>query len=263
MTDIFFRLGNIQDVIAGKVSDQTTGRVLHASDFAYGFELGTPKEPQSLGETVIVNGYCFTTSTDPSSPEYHQVISGTKFRAGGLFIIPKGMKPTHQAVFTKKLKLEDIYRNLEQQLAEPFAFAGFFHFVSLHGLALSKAPIEGKNIFENQSEYYAHPEIRRENVLGFVVGVVADEKKISDKILHEEILNVLYRNPLDTKGTLLYHAHVLTFKNSVGKVEDIHPDNVDQCLHLLNEGSTIDSAEVDLFAIQKIKKLPNQQVKNH
>ncbi len=249
------RIGTINDVIGARISSEISSKKLKATDFSYGFELASPQDAASLGEAVIVNGKCYATSTDKTTPEYHQVISGEEFVTGGLFCIPHAAKPSHHVSLTQgasSLSFNDFYLEVSRQINSPFAFAGLFHFEALHAIALSKPPIGGQNIFENKSEYYANPEIYEKDVEGFVIGIVTQNQEVADKDLQTELETILYRNPLDAESKLIHHAHLVTLKKHIRKIEEITPEIVDKCLHLFIDGSQIDSMQADIYSINRV-----------
>ncbi len=241
------QIGTIQDVIEGNIPKEQMSKKINADAFAYGFELATPKEPSSLGEAVMVGGRCYTTSTDEKSSEYGKVIYGREFIPGGVFIIPHGAKPTHKVSLSQPgLPFEQFYQEIHQQVKKPYAFVGLFHFETFHAAAISKPPIHGENIFSHKKSYYAFPQVHLEDVLGFVMGVVAHKEDLEKTHLE----TVLYKNPFDTKSTLVSHSHALLLNQSVPNIEDITPQHVEHCLHLFNEGTTIRNFEADIFTIQ-------------
>lgn len=240
-------IGTIQDVIEGKIPKELMSKKIDADAFAYGFELATPKEQSSLGEAVMVGGRCYTTSTDEKSSEYGRVIHGLEFIPGGVFIIPHGAKPTHKASLSEHaIPFEQFYQEVHQKVKHPFAFVGLFHFETFHGIAISKPPIYGENIFSHKESYFTFPETRLEDVFGFVIGVAAQK----DDLEKTHLETVLYNNPFDTKSTLIFHSHALLLNQSVPTTQDITPQHVDHCLHLFNEGTSVRMLEADIFSIQ-------------
>jgi len=87
-------IGNVSDVIHANIPKEVTAKRYNAKDFKMAFEIATPKTVASLGDTVIVNGYCYTTSTDVTSLDYGRTISGHEFITGGVFLIPLNALPS-------------------------------------------------------------------------------------------------------------------------------------------------------------------------
>lgn len=247
-------IGTVQAVIEADIPKEIMEKRLQARDFAYGYELATPKEMSSLGESVIANGYCFATSTDRTSSKYNQVISGQDFLPGGVFFLPHEAKPSHKAHLPKgasPLNFDTFYQMAFQKVQRPFVFIGLFHFTNLHGVAISKSPTDGKNIFTHREEYYSNPEVHEENVHGFVMGAVAKNEENLPKGLE----SVLYINPLDKESEFIHHAHILTLNKPLNTPQEINPRNVDKCLHLFVEGTKIDLLDVSIFSIERVDEL--------
>lgn len=244
-------IGSVVDVIRAVLPQEVTSKRYNANDFKMAFELATPKSIPSLGESVIVNGYCYATSTDANSLEYGQTISGQEFTTGGIFIVPVEALASHEVEINETKSMIDFYNELYAQVSHPFAFGGIFHFSTFHGVAIGKAPIDGKNIFLHKKNYYPFPEVRAENVYGFVMGAMTDfqgHEKIND-----ELKAVLYKSPMDTSSDLVHHAHVILLKKKVERVEEIVPSIVDQTLHLFIEGTEILSGKAEIYTVGGIK----------
>lgn len=250
-------IGSVIDVIRATLPQEVTSKRYNAKDFKMAFELATPKSLPSLGESVIVNGYCYATSADATSLEYGQTISGQEFTTGGIFIVPLEALPSHRVEIDEKKSMIDFYNELYAQVAHPFAFGGIFHFSTFHGVAIGKAPIDGKEIFLHKSSYYPFPEVRVENVYGFVMGAMTNfqgHEKIND-----ELKAVLYKNPMDTSSDLVHHAHVVLLKKKVEKIEEIVPSIVDQTLHLFIEGTEIQSGKAEIYTVARVKNYLQKQ----
>lgn len=244
-------LGTVQDVIKGTISEQLMSKKIDANAFTYGFELATPGERFSFGESIIVNGQCYATSTDEKSPKYGQVIHGQKLTPGGVFIIPHGAQPTHKASLSQQtMSFEEFYLSIYQQVKKPYAFVGLFHFETFHGTAVSKSPIYKENIFSHRESYYTFPETQLENVFGFVMGVAAPKEDLEKTNLE----TVLYYNPFDKKSPLVFHSHTLLLNRHVQDIQDITPQYVDHCLHLFNEGTSIQMVKADIFTVETTRE---------
>ena len=145
----------------------------------------------------------------------------------------------------------EFYNELYGKISYPLAFGGIFHFSNFHGIAIGKAPIDGKDIFHHKESYYPFPEVRAKNVYGFVMGAMTNFQ--GHEKVNEELKTVLYKNPMDTSSLLVHHAHVLLLKKKVEKVEEIVPSIVDQTLHLFIEGTEILSGKVEIYTIARVK----------
>jgi hypothetical protein len=248
---ILGHIGSVEHVIAGNLPPEITSRRYRASDFTCGFELATPENINSMGEAVIVNGLCFTNSTDHTSKQYTQSISGKEFTAGGVFLIPHTAHPSHLLTIDDCVSMPHCYQTIHSNIPEPLAFAGIFHFSHFHGAAIGKPPIHGDNIFTHQKEYYPNPDIHLENTWGFVVGVLSDWKGPEE--FNNQLKTVLYKNPMDVDGPFIHHAHVLILNQKITSVEEILPSTVDLVLHLFMDGTSILSGKAEIFTIKEIQ----------
>lgn len=245
-------IGSVIDVIAAMLPDNLSSRKFKAADYAYGFELATPRDRYSLGEALIVNGICYATSTDKGSPDYNHTIFGPEFITGGMFLIPEGLEPSHRVRYeagSSPLSLADFYAEMFKSLKQPSAFVGVIEFAHFHATAIGKPPIDGKNIFEHKTDYFPHPEITGNNVSAIIIGAFTDygEAKLSE--INRQLEVVLYKNPFDAGSILSNHAHVLTLKQPVGRIEDCRPENADRTLHLFADGTSIRSIHAEIYTI--------------
>lgn len=245
-------IGSVADVLAAQLPDMLSNRIFRAEEYAYGFELASPRDKYSLGEALIVNGICYATSSDKTSPDYNNTIFGREFVTGGMFIIPHGVEPSHKVTFKangSSIPILDFYSGLYDAVKQPAAFVGIMEFACFHGTAIGKPPIDGKAIFDHKREYFPNPEIRTQNVTAFVIGVLTDyeESKLSE--INKQLEVVLYKNPFDSGSTLCNHAHVLTLKQPVNGIEEIRPDLVGKALHLFADGTACRSLYANIFTI--------------
>lgn len=248
---ILGHIGSVEEVIAARLNPDMTSRRYRADDFAIGFELATPKNLASIGEAIVVNGFCFANSTDASSSDYDKTIVGKEFTCGGLFVVPKEGKPTHQFRIDQTTPMIDFYNQIYQNLNHPLIFAGIFHFKDFHGTAIGKPPIDGHDIFTHKEEYYPNPDVHVKNTWGFVMGAMTNFKG-HDKI-NQQLKTVLYKNPMDAKSSLIHHAHILLLKKQVHHFQEIVPSVVDRTLHLFIDGTSIFSGQGQIFTVGEVK----------
>ncbi|MBF0408085.1 MAG: hypothetical protein HQM10_12060 [Candidatus Riflebacteria bacterium] len=254
-------IGSIKDVLAAQLPDALLSRTFLAEDYLYGFELASPRDKLSLGEALIVNDTCYTTSSDKTSSDFNRTIFGHEFLTGGMFIIPRGIKPTHKCTFQTDgtpIALMDFHKELYAAVKKPLAFAGIGELAELHGTAIGKPPLDGKAIFDHKDEYFPVPEIRINNVKVFIIGVLTDfgEKNLSS--INRQLEVVLYKNPFDSVPGIDNHTHVITLKQSVKRVEDIRPDTVDRTLHLFADGTAVRFLQADIFAMSHLVDYQNR-----
>jgi hypothetical protein len=249
-------IGSVVDVIAGTIPNELANCQFKASNFKYGFELASPDDILSMGESVIVNNTCFATSTNPKSANYLQTISGNQFVSSGLFIIPNSAKPTHliNQNLNVPLSLYDYYHKLFQSIKQPFAFAGFFKFSQLQTTTIAISPISNKNIFENKELYFPHPPQTEKDTYTFLVGAVANYKDESNSTLLNQLEVVLYNNPFDKTQNLTTHAHGITLNKIITNICEITPDIVNKTSHIITEKSFLNAIDVEIFAIESLKE---------
>lgn len=247
-------IGSVKDVIAGHVAPSLAKKYYQAADYQYGFELASPKGLNSLGEAVLVNGHCFTRSTDKHSKHYLQTISGPTFLTSGLFVIPKGGQETYHLykVFAIPLSLAVLYDKLYAIIEQPFVMAGFVEFTQLHCTAIAKPPIYDEPIFNYRQQYYPHlPQILRHQPT-FIVGAVADFVHSKEKFLLQQMEVVLYHNPFETMQGLTTHTHGLTLKHRLEKTNEITPEQVKEVWHVLADTSLVSSVRAEIYVIGEV-----------
>lgn len=250
-------VGSVQDVIAGHFPRTLEGKRVRSEEYRYGFLLGSPKDKASLGETVIVNNTCYTTSTDPKSDAYNKTIYGPTLLTSGVFLLPKDACPSHKVSLQKgPIQVTKLYEEIFQTIDHPLAFVGLVQFAEFHATVIGKSPIDEHNIFLHEKEYYPFPPIESKNVKAFIIGVLTDFSQEKHKKLNKELERVLYRSPHAEDTSLLQitsHAHVLTLKESVSNIRDITPQTVDKVLHVVPEKSTIAVAQLDVFTLSGVE----------
>ncbi len=251
-------IGSVMNVIAGHLPPNLKDKRFQVTPYQYGFLLGSPKGVESLGETVVVNKTCYTTSTDTSAPDYYTTIHGPEFVTSGMFLIPAHAKPSHIVKLSKDLgpmRASDMYNELYQSINHPLAFAGLVEISKLHGTAIARAPIASLNIFDHDKEYYSYPPVVSKNVHAFIMGALTDYDQDRYKALNSQLETILYRtqHPGDAKTQhICNHAHVITLKRAVKSIADITPQVVDRVLHLLFDKTIFSKAHLEVFAIKNL-----------
>jgi hypothetical protein len=257
-------IGSVLDVIAGKMPESLDGKIFEAKNYLCGFLLASPQSKYSLGESIIVNNNCYTTSTDKSSSNYNSVIYGPKFLTSGMFLIPSQAKPSHRVSLntaTNPVPLLDFYNEIYKQVNQPLAFFGLIELPSFHAIAIGKPPIDGMNIFTNNKEYYPLPAVVEKNTHAFIIGALSNDRQSQYENINKQLEIVLYRttHPGDTSGSpsLTNHAHALTLKQTIINVAAINSQLTRQILHMFPAGTTVANANLDIFTI---KGLDNYQI---
>jgi len=253
-------IGSVADFPTARLPDTLSNRTFLAANYLYGFEQASPRGKYSLGEAVIVNGVCYATSSDITSSDYNHMIYGRKFATEGVFIIPRGVEPSHKGTFKSagsNINLMDVYQKIYEKVKQPAVFVGIVEFSNFHGTAIGKSPIDEKTTFDNKNGHSPNPEIKSANVTALLIGVLTDYNDAEFSVLNKQLEIILYKNPADMDQVLTCHAHTLTLRQSVNRIEDINPDLVEGSLHLLTDGNSIRSLQADIYAISGLDDYEN------
>lgn len=243
--------GSVQDVIAGICRDPL--KKLNAKDYRYGFEVASPLNKESIGEAVLVNGYCFSAS--PLEGDEGKTLSGENFVSHGVFLVPHTAKPTHTFSVDRPINMDDFVAQALQQSQAPCLYVANVVFQTLSATYIARAPIYHENIFEHKDIYYSHAPRLYHNVNAWIVGVVTDYHNPQFEQANQSLEVVLYRNPFDRSGALSNHTHGIVLCDSL-ETDAIHPDKVEQVLHIFNKDTVIASiSSGELYAIQSVQTL--------
>jgi len=272
-------LGSVTDVIAGKINPSLKNKIFHAEDYAYGFEIGTPKDWESLGDTILVNNHLYTQSTDQQSSDFGKVISGEEFKSSGLFLIPHRAEPNAEFSYSSDsrtdlnsdlfLDFSQFQQELYQKIQEPFAFIAQVLFKNLHANAISKPPIHAQNIFENTADYFKISPWDLKNQHAFIMGVVTNFEDQKLKNINQALSAALYHNPFEhhqehkqetqsqSKNIipLSSHTHGLCLKQCVSHPQDIVPSLAERVVHIFSENSSIQKIQGQVFIISQMQDL--------
>ncbi|MDP3558751.1 MAG: hypothetical protein Q8R79_00175 [Legionellaceae bacterium] len=250
-------VGSVEDVIAGRVRDDLRTRKLLAKDYRFGFEIGSAHGLQSLGESVLVNGHCYTTSTDPQD-HYLQTISGNSFYTSGIFLVPHTaqasyhLRPMRDAV---GVAYQDFCHSIHEETQGPCLVAALVRFKHLEATYIQKAPIHGENIFEHKETYYGDLKLQFDDCCCFLVSTMANFY-VDPKAVLEQLKVVLYQNPFDVKNELNIHTHGIVLNRELRDVSLLLPRDVTHTLHFYNENTVV--SEVlwgEVFVIHQIEAL--------
>lgn len=234
-------IGSVKDVIAGVVRSDLKTRTWDAATYRYGFELASPHKIQSMGESVLVNGLCYSTSTDKRD-QYLKVIFGKTFYTSGMFVVPK----TAQASYCFKpmqsrsgMPYQDFCHGLHQTINRPCLFVALLHFKQIEATHIQYPPIYGENIFEHQDQYYSDLKLYFNQKYCLVVCAFANFSTDPRNTL-KELEVVLYQNPLDVKNELNVHTHGIILNRTIRDVSTLFPEDVTHVVHLYNASSVVD-----------------------
>lgn len=246
--------GSVQDVIAGRCAEDLTW--LDAGDYRYGFEVASPQGRESIGETVVVNGFCYSASTE--ADHLGQTLSGQRFVSNGIFLVPKDAQPSHRFSGDQSITMDDLVKKILEQAQAPCVYVAKVVFETLSATYVTKAPIHNENIFENKSTYYAKAPQQYHKVSAWIMGVVTDYNNPQLENANKPLEVVLYRNPFDSNGALSNHTHGVILSQDVC-VTDIQPAFVDQVVHIFNQDTIIASIrEGEIYTIADVRGIYSQ-----
>ncbi len=273
-------LGSVTDVIAGKISPSLKNKIFHAEDYAYGFEIGTPKNWESLGDTILVNNHIYTQSTDQQSPDFGKIITGEEFKTSGLFLIPHRAEPNAEFSYASPdsfLDFSQFQQELYQKIKQPFAFIAQVLFKNLHANAISNPPIHSHNIFENKADYFKISPWNLKNQQAFIMGVVTNFEDPKLKNINQALSAVLYHNPFEHEQEnqqenqqknqqnkefqnknilpLSVHTHGLCLKQWISHPQDIVPSLAEKVVHIFSENTSIQKIQGQVFIISQMQDL--------
>ena len=248
-------IGKIANVIEGHVPDALKKMPFYqAHDYQCGFALASPDGLDSLGEALLVNDYCFTTSTKKHAASYLNLIYGKEFITPAFMLSPKEAKPTYRIKerFVLPQSLNEVYLHLYEKIKRPFVIAGFIEFAQLKGTHIAKPPIYHENIFAHKSAYYPEASQTYQNAYAYVVGGVANFNTCDNLKLNKDLSFILYQNPFDKQETITTHEHGLLLKKKITEVKNIKPDSIHKTVHIYSKDSLIKSIRGEIFVIAAI-----------
>ncbi|MDP1573732.1 MAG: hypothetical protein Q8L78_02185 [Coxiellaceae bacterium] len=234
-------VGSVEDVIAGVVRPDLKTRLLHAKDYQFGFELASPHRLESMGESVIANGMCYTTSTDKND-HYLQTISGETFYTSGIFLVPKTAESSYHFQPEKHeegIAYYDFCEQIHAKAGGPCLAVALVHFKALEATHIQKAPIHNESIFDHKADYYGDLKLSLNDRYFFLVVAMANYGSDSASIT-EQLKVVLYHNPFDTSSALNIHTHGLVLNRRLVNPSELTPSDVTHTVHLYTEKSIID-----------------------
>ncbi len=247
-------IGSVIDVLAGRIDSQLCKQRFQTADYSFGFEAASPKDFSSIGESVLVNGTCYATSTEESSSDYEKVIWGSEFVTGGMFLLPKEAQPTHRLISRAPITFEKLCHAIYHGVQRPVAFVGICESETLSTMAIAKPPIDRLPIFENRDYYFPKPHQTLHGAYAFVMGVITSFSNDQWKVLNKQLEVALYNNPYDREFLLSSHTHCLVLKSEVTRIDQITPELVERCLHVFTDNTTIKMARLDLYTLDAVNR---------
>lgn len=251
-----YYIGSVENVLHAEVPQELKEKRFLASDFKYGFELGSPQSIYNLGESILLNGMLYTSRTDQTRDERNPLMWGPEFVTPGIFLLPHEAVPTHSFRFfdfDHGISFTELYSELYAQIKRPFSLCGCMELDILHSSEIIHAPIDGRDIFKNKEYYFKGGKHKEHFVNIAIMGVVSDPNDMAQALLNEQLKRVLYYNPFEGKHTLASHTHGLVIDKPLKSVEDVKPSNAISVVHIL-EDSKIRWANLGIYAIRRLKE---------
>lgn len=261
----FYYHGSIQNVIAGKVPQPLgTSRVDPAVPY-YGFSVGSRDALDAMGNMVVVNGVVHNRDTNASAADYYSVVAGPEpfLSTSSVYLLP-GARPD-LAFSLANASME--YTRVTQSLYDlaggrPHCYVGLAAFRRLQGVALTKSPVFGENIFANKSAYFAEPPCCLNAsqpsggapVPATLMGCAANLRDESNSTLKALLERVLYVNPFGVAENLTVHVEVMQLDRAVSSLSEIGAGDGVAIDHMLSQ-SVVSDLDVQLFYINDLQPL--------
>eukprot|EP00727_Mastigamoeba_balamuthi_P006552 m51a1_g2517 hypothetical protein (267) ;mRNA; r:197162-197962 len=264
MTGCFF-LGDVQNVIQGRVPAELRGVGIDTQRFHCGFEIGDVSPAfAGLGEMTLVGRRAYLRSTDRSRPDYLKTLNTERLYTTGAVFVPTGATPSATIDVDAPTVWLDVLQRLHAANARgPLMFCGFVHFSRMRATYITRSPVDGKNIFENKSEFFDDGNQVVEDVWAAAVGCVhLYGQPATPADVEKELTRVLYRNPNEVSAAeLSVHTHVVTLNGgreavdrAAGNVESLRHEDAKDSWHLLSD-SVADYARIEVFGMSSLSQL--------
>mgnify|MGYP003676749149 CR=1 FL=1 len=250
-------IGHVDNVIKGNIPEELKHKRFLASDFDYGFELGSPQSIYNMGECIMLNGMLYSSRTDVTRTERDPLMWGPEFVTSGIFIIPKEAMVNFTAKyfsFDEPCTLARLYDEIYKNLQAPFAVVGCVELAYIRGASITRAPIDNVNIFENAKHYYEEQEYQDDHVSLAVHAVVSNANDENLKVINQKLSSVLYYNPSAKSEKLLSHTHALKLNKPILNVEDVQPRHATEVLHLMDD-SLVRYANLKVYKIGDLREI--------
>lgn len=250
-----YATGNVINVINGVAPGKSDWISLNG--FKAGFEAGSPSEREGIGEFVSFNGVGYAKSTKPGDT-YYTMVHGPRVITNGAVFIRNDASASFRFRVDAPMTLEALYERVHAQAERPVCIVGTGVWDRYHGTAISKAPVEGENIFDERDSYYSWPPVDRKQVAAGLMGCIANLSDLNDKSLRKGLGAVLYDNPFDPPKGLVAHSHTLELNRTLSSAAEIRPEHAVDVHHIFQD-SVIASGAFDVYAIGEFVNLPLDQ----
>ncbi|KAG8460139.1 hypothetical protein KFE25_014284 [Diacronema lutheri] len=177
-------VGDIGDVIAGRVPAVCERQVLMADALRCAFIVGSPKGLDSMGEMLAVNGRAYCCSTEPESGK-HSLLVGAGVYTTGACVLPLGARPDgtlERGEDTPPTPWGALCREALEAVdgARAVVLSGFVDFAPLACVQVARSPIHGKSILARRDGDCAVPPRELARARAFVMGAVAPSHVLDD-----------------------------------------------------------------------------------
>ena len=256
-TEVLAYIGHVNNVINGEIPESLRNRRFLASDYQYGFELGSPQSIYNLGESIFLNGILYTSRTGPNRTERSPLMWGPEFTTTGIFIIPKSAKENLHLKyfsFSEASTLSAIYAEIYQQVKGPFAVVGCIELEHMRAKAITRPPINNENVFDHAREYFQEEDYIDDNVNIALTGVVSDYQDDSLASINTKLSSVLYNNPFAQQQALLSHTHALLLNRAIIEIDQVHPCHAVEVFHLMDD-SVVRYANLKIYRIGDLEEI--------
>lgn len=245
-------IGSVENVINGRYPEALRQRVLCAKDYQYGFEIGSVKGADTMGEAIMLNGRCYVKSTGEYRGEHTH--NSEKFSTSGMFLIPHETKPAYRLNNPSKQShtLSTLYQRVFEHLQQAFCLVGCLRLETATVAAINKAPIYGDYLFDHIDEYFTSTGVPIAEQEAFIFAAVTDYNDARLSAVNRQLNTVLYKNPFDSEGALTTHVHTLTLKHAVSATADIDASLALDAWHLFEKDCRVRFDSLDIFPINRV-----------
>jgi hypothetical protein len=241
-------IGSVTDVLTGTPPSRLEG--LSMKGILAGFQAGSPRDVESIGEFVGFNGVAYARSTGPGA-DYNALVYGDRLVSNGAVFLRDGAAKYATVEVARPSTFAALYEQFEQRVGGPVCFVGTAVFDTYHVTAIGHAPIHREHIFENHERYYPRPDRRMAgSVPAAIMGCAAALSEVNDSRC-AELQMVLYVNPGELAARITAHTHALELRQPVSGLAGVRPAlavNVDHMFH----DSVVRAGSFDLYRIRRI-----------
>lgn len=246
-------IGDIHNILDGKVPEDLKDKRLDAEAFLCGFEAGSTQDFASMGEAMAMNGLLFASRTDRRDVK-DRLLWGRRFVTAGFFGIPKDSTPTARLFVDGEETVETLYTAILQEMKSPCCIVGSAFFSKASLTSLSAPPIYAEALFDHKEKYFKEGVQEMIKMPALLVGVATDYHEKSFSTANETLQKVLYHNPFGDTKAIASHTHVLMMRREIPNIQQLHPDDAIDVYHLL-PSSVIARASLLVFAVECVDGL--------